>query len=107
MVVITSANATGAALKTVQKHASPVASSLKLFASWFCPYVQRLWIALEMKGIDYEYEEINPYDKSEAFLALNPRGLVPVRHAVLVNMHSGNSVNIHNTDAGGQRHTRV
>ena len=78
MVVITSPHATGNAMKTVQKRAAPVAN-LKMYASWFCPYVQRLWIALEMKGIDYQYEEINPYDKSEAFLALNPRGLVPVR----------------------------
>lgn len=76
MVAITSPHATGNALKTVQKHAA--AQPLKMYASWFCPYVQRLWIALEIKEVPYEYREINPYDKSPEFLALNPRGLVPV-----------------------------
>jgi glutathione S-transferase len=43
----------------------------------FCPFVQRTWIALEEKGIDYYYEEINPYHKDESYLAINPKGLVP------------------------------
>lgn len=32
---------------------------------------------LEEKNLPYQYVEINPYDKSPDFLALNPRGLVP------------------------------
>lgn len=24
--------------------------NIKLYGSWFCPYVQRVWIALEEKG---------------------------------------------------------
>ena len=29
------------------------------------------------KGIDFEYKEQDPYDKTPEFLAINPRGLVP------------------------------
>lgn len=36
-----------------------------LFASWFCPYVQRVWIALEHKRLKYRYIEIDPYSESE------------------------------------------
>jgi glutathione S-transferase len=68
-------SATGRALQLVQAHSSP--APLKLYAGWFCPFVQRAWIVLEEKKLPYEYIEINPYDKSPEFLALNPRGLVP------------------------------
>lgn len=45
------------------------------------PFVQRVWIALEMKGIPYQYIEIDPYEKPQALLEVNPRGLVPaLRH---------------------------
>ena len=37
-------------------------ADLKLYSSWFCPYAQRVWIALEEKGINYQYNEINPYE---------------------------------------------
>lgn len=68
-------SATGHALQLVQAHSSP--APLKLYAGWFCPFVQRAWIVLEEKQLPYQYVEINPYDKSPEFLALNPRGLVP------------------------------
>jgi len=29
------------------------------------------------KGVDFEYKEQDPYDKTPEFLAINPRGLVP------------------------------
>jgi glutathione S-transferase len=69
-----------------------------LYCSWFCPYAQRAWIALEEKGADYQYFEINPYEsdpnapggftkkslpisekqaKYPGFVASSPRGLVP------------------------------
>ncbi|EEH45921.2 uncharacterized protein PADG_02071 [Paracoccidioides brasiliensis Pb18] len=84
--------ATGAAKALVDKHAAEL--PLKLYAGWFCPYIrydqtpihqqniiyqhlQRTWITLEEKKIPYQYIEINPYDKSPSFLALNPKGLVP------------------------------
>lgn len=38
-------------------------SDLKLYGSWFCPFVQRAWIALEEKKVEYEYLEIDPYAK--------------------------------------------
>jgi len=50
----------------------------KLYTSWFCPFAQRAWIALLEKGIPFEYIETDPYDKKPEFLALNPRGLVPI-----------------------------
>lgn len=38
-------------------------------------------MALEEKGIKYQYKEVNPYRKEAAFLAVNPKGLVPaVKH---------------------------
>ena len=66
---------TGAAAETAAAHQSP--QPLKLYAGWFCPFVQRTWITLEEKNIDYQYIEINPYHKDPEFLKLNPRGLVP------------------------------
>ena len=41
------------------------------------PFVQRVWVSLELKGISYQYIEIDPYKKPEELLAINPRGLVP------------------------------
>lgn len=51
---------------------------LQLYCSWFCPFAQRAWIALEQKGAEYEYVEVDPYNKTKEFLAINPRGLIPV-----------------------------
>lgn len=68
-------NASGAAASLVAAHSQPQA--LKLYAGWFCPFVQRAWLVLEEKKIPYQYIEINPYHKEKSFLDLNPRGLVP------------------------------
>ncbi|KAL8765266.1 MAG: hypothetical protein Q9194_006626 [Teloschistes cf. exilis] len=71
--------ATGAALSTVKKHSKE--HELKLYGSCFCPFVQRVWIALQFKGLDYQYIEIDPYKKPDSLIAINPRGLVPaLRH---------------------------
>ncbi|KAK0737424.1 thioredoxin-like protein [Apiosordaria backusii] len=70
-----SPSATGDALNLANEHASD--HPLKLYAGWFCPFVQRVWITLQEKNIDYQYIEINPYNKTPEFLALNPRGLIP------------------------------
>ncbi|KAH8590485.1 putative glutathione-S-transferase theta, GST [Bisporella sp. PMI_857] len=67
--------ATGLAKDTVDKHAAE--QPLKLFAGWFCPFVQRVWLALEEKGIPYQYIEVNPYHKGPELMRINPRGLVP------------------------------
>lgn len=90
--------ATGAASATVKRRTKD--HDLKLFGSCFwyltpllplsllsvlipflSPFVQRVWISLEIKGLDYQYIEIDPYHKTDWFLSLNPRGLVPaLRH---------------------------
>ncbi|KAL3489389.1 hypothetical protein BJX62DRAFT_252687 [Aspergillus germanicus] len=71
--------ATGTAAETVANHSKE--SDLKLFGSCFCPFVQRVWIALELKGIPYQYIEVDPYQKPQSLLEVNPRGLVPaLRH---------------------------
>ncbi|KAF8650220.1 hypothetical protein AX16_005335 [Volvariella volvacea WC 439] len=67
--------ATGNAAKIVAQHQEP--QELILYAGWFCPFVQRVWITLEEKGIPYQYKEVNPYKKEPHFLAINPKGLVP------------------------------
>ncbi|XP_046580722.1 glutathione S-transferase U20-like [Haliotis rubra] len=53
-------------------------ATVKLFSSWFCPFAQRAWLALLEKGVEFEYNEIDPYNKTKEFLTINPRGLVPV-----------------------------
>ncbi|KAI0061960.1 glutathione-S-transferase [Artomyces pyxidatus] len=75
-------HATEKALETVASHSAP--QDLIFYAGWFCPFVQRTWIALEEKGIPYQYKEVNPYHKEKHFLGeslyssyINPKGLVP------------------------------
>ena len=74
------------------------AAAATLYCSWFCPFAQRAWIALEAKGVAYRYVEINPYEVDPAkpggytklqlpmeekrakylnFVLASPRGLVP------------------------------
>ncbi|KAF8891850.1 glutathione-S-transferase [Infundibulicybe gibba] len=68
-------HATGPAAETVKKHQT--SEDLIFYSGWFCPYVQRSWIALEERGIPYQYKEVNPYKKEKHFLDINPKGLVP------------------------------
>lgn len=68
-------HASGEAEKTVQAHSEK--HELVFYAGWFCPFVQRTWLALEEKGLSYEYREVNPYKKEKEFLDINPLGLVP------------------------------
>ncbi|KUI73914.1 Glutathione S-transferase omega-1 [Cytospora mali] len=68
--------ATGRAADIVEAHENAQADHV-LYSGWFCPFVQRVWITLEEKGIPYRYQEINPYKKEPSFLKLNPRGLIP------------------------------
>ncbi|KAG6329857.1 hypothetical protein ID866_9232, partial [Astraeus odoratus] len=67
--------ATGKAAETVAQHQN--SQELVFYSGWFCPYNQRVWIALEERGIPYQYKEVNPYQKEEHFLEINPKGLVP------------------------------
>ncbi|KAK4031614.1 glutathione S-transferase [Parachaetomium inaequale] len=66
---------TGAAGRLAAAHSSP--QPLTLYGSWFCPFVQRVWMVLHEKNIPHHYVEINPYKKEKHFLEMNPRGLVP------------------------------
>lgn len=58
----------------------------KLYNAWFCPFAQRAWIALLEKGVQFDYVEQDPYNKTPEWLAVNPRGLVPAI------VHKGRSV---------------
>lgn len=67
--------------------------TVQLFSSWFCPYAQRAWIALEELGIPYSTVEVNPYQTGlstktpkpiaqkaadyPGFVEASPKGLVP------------------------------
>jgi len=78
--------ATGKALATVKAHSKE--ENLKLYGSCFCPFVQRVWISLELKGIPYQYIEVDPYKKPQSLLDVNPRGLVPaLRHGPTWSCH--------------------
>ncbi|KAG5731762.1 Glutathione S-transferase omega-1 [Termitomyces sp. T112] len=68
-------HATGPAQKIVAQHLD--AQDFVFYSGWFCPFVQRVWISLEEKGVKYQYKEINPYKKEKHFLNINPKGLVP------------------------------
>ncbi|KAI1872454.1 hypothetical protein JX265_005334 [Neoarthrinium moseri] len=67
--------ASGTALTTVKKHAKD--HELKLYAACFCPFSQRVWIALEVKEMQYQYCETDPYKRPTQLLEANPRGTVP------------------------------
>lgn len=65
----------GKALVTAKKHSKE--HHFKLYAASFCPFSQRVWIALETKGMPYQYCEIDPFKRPTQLLEANPRGLVP------------------------------
>ncbi|KAK9418514.1 putative GST N-terminal domain-containing protein [Seiridium unicorne] len=67
--------ASGTALATARKHAKE--HEMKLYAACFCPFSQRVWIALELKQMQYQYCETDPYKKPTQLLEANPRGTVP------------------------------
>lgn len=52
---------------------------MKLYSAWYCPFAQRAWIALLHKGIEFEYIETDPYNKTEQWLEISEgSGQVPV-----------------------------
>ncbi|KAI0423912.1 hypothetical protein F5Y09DRAFT_348269 [Xylaria sp. FL1042] len=65
----------GNALATAKKHSKE--DQLKLYAASFCPFSQRVWIALEAKALSYQYCETDPFKRPTQLLEANPRGLVP------------------------------
>ncbi|KAK5946429.1 hypothetical protein PMZ80_000572 [Knufia obscura] len=55
-------HASGIALQTVNTHTTPTANNLTLYGCSFCPFSQRVWIALEAIGIPYQYRELTERD---------------------------------------------
>jgi len=56
-------------------------TSPRFVTNRMCPFAQKVWIALEVTGVDYEFKEISLYGsngKPDWFWDLNPEGTVPV-----------------------------
>ncbi len=51
---------------------------LKLIGYPFSPYVRKVLVTLEYKGLTYVLEPLNPFTERERLLAINPQGAVPV-----------------------------
>lgn len=52
---------------------------ITLYSAWYCPFAQRTWAVLEHLGLPYAYQETDPYDKTEQWLAVSRgAGQVPV-----------------------------
>ncbi|KAK4944529.1 hypothetical protein LTR66_014491, partial [Elasticomyces elasticus] len=85
-------HATGSALRTLQTRSEPASSGLMFFGNSFCPFAQRVWIALELIGVPYQYVECteNSYGVPgptpprciiPELLEVDPEGHVPcIRH---------------------------
>jgi glutathione S-transferase len=57
----------------------PAASKkLKLIGYPFSPYVRKVLITLEHKGLAYELDPLNPFTERQRLLPINPQGSVPV-----------------------------
>ncbi|CEJ93311.1 Putative Glutathione S-transferase [[Torrubiella] hemipterigena] len=67
--------ASGAALATIKRHAKD--ADIKFHAACYCPFSQRVWIALQAKGLAYQYVETDPLRQKAGVLKGNPRGKVP------------------------------
>jgi hypothetical protein len=61
--------------QTIELRSSSTGSATQFFTSWFCPYAQRVWIALEEKGIEYHYTEARIPHHCKC--VHRPLGLVP------------------------------
>ncbi|EXJ85063.1 hypothetical protein A1O3_05738 [Capronia epimyces CBS 606.96] len=77
--------ASGLAFFTARSHAAPVPSKITFFANSFCPFAQRIWIALEVKGVPYQMVEVMPAhldtSRPPEMLEVNPEGNIPcIRH---------------------------
>ncbi len=51
---------------------------LELIGYPFSPFVRKVMVTLEYKGLDYKHDHLNPFTERERLLSLNPHGTVPV-----------------------------
>ncbi|KAL2400963.1 hypothetical protein ABEF95_000392 [Exophiala dermatitidis] len=77
--------ASGLAFFTARSHSTPAPSKITFFANSLCPFAQRVWIALEVKGIPYQMVEVMPAHldpfRPPELLEVNPEGHIPcLRH---------------------------
>ncbi|KIW52173.1 hypothetical protein PV05_07834 [Exophiala xenobiotica] len=77
--------ASGMAFFTARDHSRPTPSSIIFYANSFCPFAQRIWIALEIRGVPYQMVEVLPAHidsyRPPELLEVNPEGHIPcLRH---------------------------
>lgn len=63
------------------------ASDVKLLGVWQSPYVVRVQMALKLKSVEYEFVEMDPYNKKELLLKTNP-----VHKKIPVLIHGGRPI---------------
>lgn len=66
-------HASGLALQTLHTHSDPTENQLSFYACSYCPFSQRVWIALELIGIPYRYIEAT--EKNFALSSTNAVGM--------------------------------
>ncbi|KAF8727914.1 hypothetical protein HU200_018482 [Digitaria exilis] len=67
--------------------ASVLGDELKLLSTWFSPFGSRVKLALQLKGLSYEYVEEDLSNKSQLLLESNP-----VHKKVPVLFHNGKAL---------------
>lgn len=71
--------ATGAAALTIKKHSR--ASDMILYATPWCPFSQRVWIALEALGLSYQFANCGELKVPVKFAEITRQGATPAfRH---------------------------
>lgn len=66
-------HATGSALQTLQSHTELTENHLTFYACSYCPFSQRVWIALELIGVPYRYVEAT--EKDFVLSSVNAQGV--------------------------------
>lgn len=56
------------------------------------PFVRKTWLFLKEKGLEFEHQQLDPLDKSERFLTMNPLGRIPVLEETDGNLIADSSV---------------